>query len=172
MRSFLAIGLSVVAGSAMTVLGATAGAQTETTPANAAQRAQAAQVQADDAQTRADDLAKQGGWAYKSGAVDRAQQEANRSQAEANEARAEATGANLAPLAVSPTAESDQARLDALKASGGWAYKSGAIDREKAAIRKLQGPAPYMESANQTEPPANWGKPVQQVEQAERNAGE
>jgi hypothetical protein len=166
MRSFLAIGLSVVAGSAMTVLGATAGAQSETTTADAAQRAQTAQQQADDAQARAADLSKQGGWVYKTGTYDRANQEAIRSQAQADDASAQVTGANTAPLAVSPTLEEEEkeARLQSLKQQGGWAYKSGAIRREEADIRHLEGPSQYASSPNVPEPPANWNKPVEQVE--------
>jgi hypothetical protein len=163
MRSFLAIGLSFIAGSALTALGASASAQDERATADAAGRAEAAQVQANDAQARADELAKQGGPAYKSGAIESANRDAARLQEQADAARAEANGANWAPLAVSPKMAALQTRLASEKASGGWGYKSGAVRRTEADIRALKGPQPAATTETE-EQPDNWGKPVEQVQ--------
>jgi hypothetical protein len=168
MRSFWTMGMSFVAGSAMMVLGSTgtAGAQDAAAVADAAGRARAAQVNADEAQTRADDLAKQGGWAYKSGLIDRTTQEADRYQDKANAARDEITGANVAPSAVSPTMAKAEERLQTLEASGGWAYKSGAVRREEAHIDALKGPSKYTEAASDQVSPTSWAdKPVIQQTQ-------
>ena len=66
MRSFLAIGLGFVAGSAMTVLVGTARAEPMpgSAAAEALARAQMAEIHADAARARAAELAKAGGWPF------------------------------------------------------------------------------------------------------------
>jgi hypothetical protein len=167
MRSFLAIGKSLVAGSAMMVLGsaAPAGAQSSADVSDATARANAAQAQADEARGRADELALQGGPAYKSGAMDRVNREAARYQAEADQARDEATGANWAPLAVSPRAAALEDRLDALKQTNGWGQKSGAYRQTQAEIQRLKGPPAPASTTEYVEPvPPSADKPAVKAE--------
>jgi hypothetical protein len=173
MRSFWTIGMGFVAGSAMTVLGAAGVASAAAdepstlTPASA-DRAREADARAADARARADALAAQGGQAYKSGAVDRANAEAAYAEADAQQARAAVTGANMAPYAVSPTMAAAQADLEALKAQGGQAYKSGAVSRAEADIASLKGPPP---AVTQEAPPATWNKPIVQTMREQAQGG-
>ncbi len=165
MRSFLAIGLSFVAGSAMTVLGggSSANAQSEETASASLAQADALQTQANNEQERAANLAKQGGGAM-AGDLTLANAKAARLQDDADAARAKATGAEWAPLAVSPALSDEEAKLASLKQQGGWAYKSGAIRYTEAEIQHLKGPSAYASIPDEATPLANWGKPVEQLE--------
>jgi hypothetical protein len=138
MRSWRTIGKGFVAGSALTLLLGAGAARATETATDAATRARVAQAEADEARARADDLAKIGGPAYKSGAMDQANREAAQKQEAADEAAAVATGrVNWAPAPTSPAMADAEDRLADLQTQGGWAYKSGAVDRQKAEIRSL-----------------------------------
>jgi hypothetical protein len=122
----------------------------------------ALQAKADVARARAEALAQQGGWAYKTGAVDRANQEAARLQEVADMARA--SGDQRAAAPVSAELAAAQARVEELRATGGWAYKSGAVARAEADVRALMGPPPVTMGLNEPAAPAgNWGKPVERT---------
>jgi hypothetical protein len=167
MRSFWTIGLSFVAGSAMTVLGSagTARAQEDAVAAAAAAQASASQTAADDARARADDLAKQGGWPYKTGLVDQANREADRHQARADAAAAVAAGTAGAPEEVSPRVADLQQRLAEQKASGGAAYKTGGVARTEAELQALQAqPRTTVEPGEEVSLPVTSDKPTVKVE--------
>jgi hypothetical protein len=165
MRSFLAIGLSIIVGSAAGLGARPARAQDSSDYAVAATSAQRS---ADEARARADHLAAQGGWAYKTGAVDRANADAARYQAEADQARAAMNGVVEPAAPASPALMDAQERLEALKSAGGWAYKTGAVSRAEADVRELQAPEPAMTGEPEALPPANWSKPVDQTLPANR----
>ena len=138
MRSLRTIGKGFVAGSALTLLVGMGTARATEGASDAAARASTAQAEANEARARADDLAKMGGPAYKSGLMDQANREAAQKQEVADEAAATATGrANWAPSATSPALVDAQDQLANLEAQGGWAYKSGAVDRQRAEIQSM-----------------------------------
>jgi hypothetical protein len=126
-------------------------------------RANAAQVQADAASGRAAVLARQGGWAYKTGLVQGATRDAARWQAEADAYRAAASGPPVAAAPVSPALEDASARLAALRASGGWAYKCGAVARAEADVRALSGPQVVLMGVSEPLPPTAV-KPVERTD--------
>jgi hypothetical protein len=164
MRSFTKIGIGAFAGLMLAALAGTARADVSgyegTTPSG--DEAATWQAKADAARTKAAGLAKQGGWAYKTGAVDRAARDAARFQAEADAARGVTTSAP-APY-VSPELADAQARLQELRQSGGWAYKSGAVARAEADVRALSGPRETVMSQNEAvQRPIYWGKPVEKT---------
>jgi hypothetical protein len=166
-----AVGLMMAALGGVPVAHAQAGAEVSTS-------ADVAQAKADDARTDVEKLEQQGGPAYKSGAVDRAKGQAARYQSEANAVRAEETAGPAAPAATpSPALAAAEARLARLRMQSGQAYKSGELARAEAEVRALEaaetgagaGVAVTAEtarlttsSAEGTERPANWGKPVEQ----------
>src|SRR5882724_10356091 len=120
----------------------------------------ALQAKVDVARARAAALAQRGGWAYKTGAVDRATWEVARLQAAADAGRASGDQRALAPVSAELAAA--QARVEELRKAGGWAYKSGAVERAEADVRALGGPQPVMMGLNERVVPAsNWGKPVE-----------
>jgi hypothetical protein len=168
--------MGFIAGSAMSVLVGTARAEPTPVPgstaAEALARANVAQTKADDASDRADELAKGSGWQYKTGVYQAAERQAATYEAEASAARAEATGANLAPMAVSPAMTDAQERVANLKKTSGWAWKTGAIDRAEADVQAIKGPKPYLtsqyEGLTQKAPPKSQNKPADQVEQTEQ----
>jgi hypothetical protein len=172
MTSWRTIGRGFVAGSALTMLVGvgTAGAQGgTTTETDAAARARAAQYDANAARDRADDLAKMGGSAYKSGLMDQANREAAQKQEEADQEAAVAAGrANWAPVAASPAVADAEEHLAALEAQGGWAYKSGAVDREKGELQALQAGTNTAPSTMElpAQVPESSRKPIELVQPA------
>jgi hypothetical protein len=168
MRSYWTIGLSFIAGSAMTVLGTTgtAGAQDDATAAAAEAQARTSQAEADSARDRADELAKAGGWPYKTGLIDQTNREAARHEARADEAQAVATGAAWAPYAVSPRMAELQDKLADEKAAGGWAWKTGTVARTEAEMEALKAPTPRptIEPGEEVSLPPSSDKPVITVE--------
>lgn len=169
MRSWRTIGKGFVAGSALTLLGGVGTARATETAADASAQARAAQVEADGARDRADELAKMGGPAYKSGLMDQANREAAQKQEAADEAAATATGrANWAPSPTSPAMVDAEDRLADLQAQGGWAYKSGAVNRQRAEIQSL-ATGSNIEPASTMTPaqvPESARKPVELVQPA------
>ncbi|HVU51380.1 MAG TPA: hypothetical protein VHL80_11870 [Polyangia bacterium] len=167
MRSLRTIAMGFVAGSAMTMVvgGGTARAE-EATTSRAAATARAEQGAADAARERAEQLALMGGPAYKSGAMDQANREFAAHQAAADEARAVATAGSAARYAPSPATTDAQDRLAALEAQGGWAYKSGAVDRQEAELNALAAePTPQIPSTERpAQVPESAGKPVELVQ--------
>jgi hypothetical protein len=124
-------------------------------------RADAAQARADAARARAAWLAAQGGWAWKTGLVQGASRDAARCQADADAIRAEAYGPVVAPVP-SPELADAQARLAELRFQGGWAWKTGAIDRAEADVRALSGPEVVLMGVNEPVP-ATATKPVERT---------
>jgi len=169
MSSFTKIRRIVFAGVMMAALAGKAMAGEPTPGAVQGNSGQVAalQAKADVARARAAALARQGGWAYKSGAFDRATQEVARLQVEADAARASGDQRAVAPVSAELVAA--QARVQELRKAGGWAYKSGAVERAEADVRALSGPQPVMMGLNETVVPAwNWGKPVEQTHRVYR----
>lgn len=129
-------GITIIAG---VMLGLPAAGKAEESGQGAASaRAATAQQQADAARQRAADLARAGGWAYKTGQVQEAEREAARYQGQADEANAEALSCPRSP-APSPALMAARARLDELRQSGGWAYKTGAVGRAEREVQSLSG---------------------------------
>jgi len=168
MRSWRTIGKGFVAGSALTLLVGAGTARATETAADAAAGARGAQVEADVARERADELAKMGGPAYKSGLMDQANREAAQKQEAADEAAAAATGrANWAPSPTSPAMVDAEDRLADLQTQGGWAYKSGAVDRQRAEIQSLAtGSNLEPATASPQQVPESSLKPVELVQPA------
>lgn len=121
-------------------LGATTAGATEP-----AQTASEVQEEADAARARSEELSRVGGPAYKTGAVERASQQAMLLDREAAALRA----AELPVQAVLVPVESQeltdaQARLERLRFQGGWAYKTGAVQRAEEDVRRLSEPGPVL----------------------------
>jgi hypothetical protein len=90
-------------------------------------------------------------------------------QAKADAAR----GSKAKTPYVSPELAAAQARLQELRRAGGWAYKSGAVDRAEADVRALSGPrgAPREVMMGRDQPvqrSRNWGKPIEGIQRAYR----
>jgi hypothetical protein len=127
----------------------------------------ALQAKADVARAQAVALSRQGGWAYKTGAVDRATQEVARLQAAADRARA--SGDQRAAAPVSAELVAAQARVQELRKAGGWAFKSGAVDRAEADVRALsKGREVMMGLYEPAQPTPNWGKPIERINRVYR----
>jgi hypothetical protein len=163
MSSFSMIRRFVLAG--FMVAGAAAPAAALMDPSVAAatqERVDTAQARADAARARADFLARVGqGSAYKSGAIDSAKAEAASAQAEADAWRT----VLISPLPPTSTALDDaQDRLDYLRAMGGWAYKSGAVDRAQAEASSIRAAEGIETSVGMTQPPATSPEQEKPVE--------
>jgi hypothetical protein len=90
-----------------------------------------------------------------------------RLQAAADVARGSGDQRAVAP--VSSELAAAQTRVQELRQAGGWAYKSGAVDRAEADVRVLRGPQPVTMGLNETVVPAwNWGKPVERSQRVYR----
>jgi hypothetical protein len=90
-------------------------------------------------------------------------------QAKADAAR----GSTATTPYVSPELAAAQARLQELRRAGGWAYKSGAIDRAEADVRALsrprEVPREVMMGRNQpVQRSRNWGKPIEGIQRPYR----
>lgn len=169
MSSFTKVRRIVFAGVMMAAVAGTAMAGEPTAGALQGNDGQVAalEAKADVARTRAAALARQGGWAYKTGAFDRATQDAARLQSAADAARASGDQRTAAPVSAELAAA--QARVQELRKAGGWAFKSGAVDRAEADVRALSGRREVMMGLYEPAQLApNWGKPIERINRVYR----